>query len=185
MDLCVPEGAIRSTSEEELPNPEIIISYIVDNTSKLLEEVKVLDSKSRNGTTAAVGYPNLDSSGRIELNSVLDGQKHSYADIKDAIYAFSQEKDVMLPEDGKWYQIAGMSGNDCMYLRSHNGETSLENEVKNATAFKTVAVDGKYYFQTKEGGYLTIVEATGKAGINIVTTKEPQAIALEKYLIRK
>ena len=179
----VPEGAIRATSEEELPNPEISISYVVDNTSKLMEEVRVLDSKSRNGSSAAVGFPNLESSGRMELNKVLDGQKHSYAEIKDAIYAFSQEEDVMLPEDGKWYQIAGVSGDQSMYLRSHNGEMSLEKEVKNATAFKTVTVDGKYYLQTKEGGYLTIVEATENAGINIKTMKEPQAIALEKYLI--
>lgn len=179
----IPSGAIKAKSYEQLVSPDIAFTYIVDNTSKLLEELSILKQKSLNGDVAAVGYPKIDSEGRHALNSVLDGKRHSYTEIKNALYSFGQEKDIMLPEDGNWYKIVSVSGNDSLYMRSHNGEMSLLNDVKNASAYKFVIRDGKYNIQTKDGLYLNIVEPSTGAGINMITASDAQNVGLEKFFV--
>ena len=145
--LRIPEESISNgnnvTSKTYRYNPEIKLVYTIENELSILrkdaEELLTLGG----GNHVLVGYPSEGSNGRTLLMNVLsDVNQASVDDYKEAIEAYYNETDVLLPQSEKWYKIAAVDNGNALYLVHKNGEITLTPDIQQASSFKTKTVGG-------------------------------------------
>ena len=142
--LTIPEGVISNGNESSKNyryNPEIKLIYTVENELSILQkEAETLFAQS-GGDQVLVGYPTASSKGRTMLKNVLSkSQQSTIEEYNEAIEAFYNETDVLLPQAEKWYKIGAVLNSDTLYLVHRNGVISLTADKQSASAFKTKTI---------------------------------------------
>lgn len=163
--ITIPEGLIWNNEyAPEKPdsgivdgarfNAEIHLEYNIGNQQYVSEEKlqEAIDLLAMKGP----GYPAESSESRRILQSMVDWKLGSDEKFNDSIAAYIMEKQIELPQTGKWYRIEGVSSNDGkVYLASRNDSIVLTKELKEAASFKaTLNEDSTVVFMTMDSLYL-------------------------------
>lgn len=188
--LTIPEGAITngSSSPKNLFfNPTYNFVYTIENELSIMQKLAEALFANSGGDQVHVGYPVKGSNGRKMLESILSSDKQpSVEDYNDAIDAFCNEVNVLLPQPEKWYKIAGVHDGDTLYLKHQDGRISLTRDVQSASAFKTkVTENGSKVFAFMIGhsdNYLHIGEL-GSNGHNLSVLSNIPQFSLSKFSI--
>ena len=169
--LTIPEKTIYNTFTEPYDrwNPEIVLTYIIeepkpDPEPEPTEALKMAKELIANEKYMGIGYPTATSASRIALQKLVDENTQSNDSIDalllEAIGNFYNERNVVMPEAGKWYTIMGVNAGESpktIYLSYDGQKVSLSGIQADAVAFE-VSYDGEnILFRTSDDKYLHVL----------------------------
>lgn len=163
--LTINEGIIKDQLEETY-NPTFTLTYKVGYEKEPEASETYLAAKNLISKTG-VGYPADDSEARIALKNLVEQVPFaSDEELTKAMLSFYSEKNITMPETGKYYTISNISqSNKVLYISVDDEENvSLTSNKAKATAFLSSCEDGKYTFQTQGGKYFFVNGLTSDKG---------------------
>ena len=163
--LTINEGIIKDQLEETY-NPTFTLTYKVGYEKEPEASETYLAAKNLISKTG-VGYPADDSEARIALKNLVEQVPFaSDEELTKAMLSFYSEKNITMPETGKYYTISNISQNNkVLYISVDDEENvSLTSNKAKATAFLSSCEDGKYTFQTQGGKYFFVNGLTSDKG---------------------
>lgn len=166
--LRIPAGTIfnkwKGDSEYEKSNPELIINYVIDEPQYVQDARKLLENEG-------VGYPTKESDAYKALETLVNAETTpTEAEVSAAVAAYYAEKNVVLPNKEKWYQIAAVNAEGKeIYLTCTEGTASFTEDVQNATAFEVVDSAETFVLRNAEKQYLTVAGVTAEEETEIVS----------------
>ena len=144
---------------DERWNPAFTLTYTVKAPEPpVLPEMQVAKELKEKTDNGAYGYPIASSEGYTAIASVISKGEEAISDeINEAIGKYYSETNVKMPENGKWYRIAGISdGGSMAYLTYANQKVTLKSSYTSADAFQAVVGNGYTEFRTIDDHYLTV-----------------------------
>lgn len=180
--LIIPEktlyNGLKGDAQNERWNSTITLEYEISSEPMPDSETMVLAKQLL--LNQNVGFPKSSSQAFINLKSLVEATPvSSDAALSAAIDKYYLEKDVNMPSEGKWYEIASVNaeGNK-LYLGYSNGLVSLTPDRQNASAFKVYSLNGgKTSFVTTDNHYLHILTSSdvydGTSSRNVTETYNP------------
>ena len=197
----IPEKAIHNPflgdEKNDRWNPAFTLTYTIEapppppipEPSELYKSAKAL---IENEAHKGLGYPTASSSGRQALEDLIaqnmDKEINDSIDslIAIAIGNFYKEKEIELPESGKWYTIRGVNdGSKSVYLSYSNDKISLTTNETEAVALRAERFGDDVAFATVDGKYLHVLTNSnayeGTTPSNLTVTDAPRPVNKLKF----
>ena len=115
-----------------------------------------------------MGYPKVTSAAYVALNEVVGNETSTDAEFKAAIEAYYNEKDILLPENKKWYKIASVNKkNERKYLAVSDNQIQLVDNIDEASAFEALDHSGVFTLGDADDNMLNVNGVTTDAGAEV------------------
>lgn len=163
--LTVPEKTVYNTFvDDEIDgrwNPEFTLTYTIGEVvpptpedSETMKAAKALLEKT------GVGYPATSSDAYKALSDLVNQEETpSDADLTEKMNALYATTDVVLPETGKYYQVAAVNADGQKLYLAYNGTAiSLTSTASNAATFAaTQNADKTVTLKTTDNKYMYVL----------------------------
>ena len=148
LTLSIPESSILAKDGFHYNPAFSLVYYIMAYDVPSEELVAQADSLLQ---LTGVGYPKTSSIERLALKEVVEGKDKSKQDYEDAIAAYLNTTDVVLPSYGSYYILTKMAkaDSDQMSYLGYDGDFYVSAE-EDAEHFLFVDVEGDRYIQMSD-----------------------------------
>jgi hypothetical protein len=197
----IPEGAIHNTAygtpsaaANDRWNPAFVLTYSVVTPPDPLAELKA-EAAQLAQNIGKVGYPDAASAGATQIAAVNANPDATQEELENAIKAFLEETDVVLPAKDGWYFIAGVNDanpQEKLYLKflEEGTKVTLTSSQQEAAAFQVFEVNAAaktLVFKSKDGKYLHVPHTLPNYEVDGVTLTDEQSdintLTLNKFLL--